>query len=73
MQYVQPLYTFVWFTDQERIPNFSEVLFRYHILRQEYNALFHDGRTSFDQYIEIVNKKMHDITNDTNMNADKMN
>jgi hypothetical protein len=51
---VQPLYAFLRFTDQERIPNFSEVLFRYHILRQEYDALFHDDRTSFDQYIEIV-------------------
>jgi hypothetical protein len=33
VKYVQPLYTFLWFTDQERIPNFSGVLFRYHILR----------------------------------------
>jgi hypothetical protein len=59
--------------DQERILNFSEVLFRYHILRQEYDALFHDDRTSFDQYIEIVNKRMHDITNDTYMDDGKIN
>jgi hypothetical protein len=59
--------------DQEMISNFSEVLFRYHILRQEYDALFHDDRTSFDQYIEIVNKRMHGIANDTYMNAGKMN
>jgi hypothetical protein len=70
---VQPLYAFLRFMDYERIPNFSEVLFRYHILRQEYDVLFHDDRTSFDQYIEIVNKRMHDITNDTYMNAGKMN
>jgi hypothetical protein len=73
MKSVQPLYTFLWFADQERIPNFNELLFRYHILRQEYDALFHDNRTSFDQYIEIVNKRMHDIANDTYMNADKIN
>jgi hypothetical protein len=66
-------YLFLRFVDQERISNFSEFLFRYHILRQEYDALFHDDRTSFDQYIEIVNKRMHDITNDTYMNASKMN
>jgi hypothetical protein len=54
---VQTLYAFLQFVDQERIPNFSEVLFRYHILRQEYDALFHDDRTLFDQYIEIVNKE----------------
>jgi hypothetical protein len=73
MKSVQPLYTFLWFVDEERIPNFSEVLFRYHIFRQEYDALFHDDRTSFDQYIDIVNKRMHDIVNDTYMNVGKMN
>jgi hypothetical protein len=56
-----------------KILNFSDILFRYHILRQEYDALFHDDRTSFDQYMEIVNKRMHDVTNDTYMNAGKMN
>jgi hypothetical protein len=70
---VQPLYVFLWLVDQERIPNFSEVLFRYHILRQEYDALFHDDRTSFDQYIKIVNKRMYDISNDAYMNVGKMN
>jgi hypothetical protein len=42
-------------------------------LRQEYAALFHDDRTSFDQYMEIVNKRMHDVANDAYMNAGKMN
>jgi hypothetical protein len=70
---IQPLYAFLWFTDQERIPNFSAVLFRYHILWQEYDALFHVNRTSFDQYIEIISKIMHDIANDTYMNVGKMN
>jgi hypothetical protein len=56
-----------------KILNFSDILFRYHILRQEYDALFHDDRTSFDQYMEIVNKRMHDVTNDTYMNVGKMN
>jgi hypothetical protein len=70
---VQPLYAFLWFTNQKRIPNFSEVLFMYHILRQEYDVLFHNDRTSFDQYIEIVNKRIHYVANDTYMNAGKMN
>jgi hypothetical protein len=73
MDYVQPLYAFLWFTEQEMIPNFSNILLRCHILRQEYDTLFHDDRTSFDQYMEIVNKRMHDVTNDTYMNAGKMN
>jgi hypothetical protein len=73
VKFVQPLYIFLRFVNQKRIPNFSEVLFRYHILRQKYDALFHDDRTSFDQYIKIVNKRMHDIANDTYMNASKMN
>jgi hypothetical protein len=70
---VQPLYAFLRFVDQERILNFNVVLLMYHILRQEYDDLFHDDRTLFDQYIEIVNKRMHDITNNTYMNAGKMN
>jgi hypothetical protein len=70
---IQPLYAFLRFADQERIPNFSDILFRYHILRQEYDALFHDDRTSFDQYMEIVNKRMLDVANDTYMNVGKMN
>jgi hypothetical protein len=70
---IQPLHAFLRFTNQERISNSSEVLFKYHILRQEYDALFHDDRTSFDQYIETVNKRIHDIINDTYMNAGKMN
>jgi hypothetical protein len=73
MESVQPLYALLRFTDQERVPNFSEILFKYHILRQEYDALFHDDKTLFDQHIEIVNKRMHDIANDTYMNAGKMN
>jgi hypothetical protein len=48
MESVQPLYAFLQFMDQERIPNFSEVLFKYHILRQEYDVLFHDNKTPFD-------------------------
>jgi hypothetical protein len=73
MESVQPLYTFLCFTHQKMIPNFSEVLFMYHILRQKYDTLFHDDRTSFEKYIEIVNKRMHDIANDTYMNAGEMN
>jgi hypothetical protein len=73
MDSFQLVYAFLRFMDQERIPNFSEVLFRYLILRQEYDALFHDDKTSFDQYIEIVNKRMHDVANNTYMNAGKMN
>jgi hypothetical protein len=45
---VQPSHVFLRFMYQERVSNFSEVLFRYHILRQEYDALFHDDMTLFD-------------------------
>jgi hypothetical protein len=48
MDCVQLLYAFLRFADQERIPNFSDILFMYHILRQKYDDLFHDDRTSFD-------------------------
>jgi Protein of unknown function (DUF 659) len=68
---VQPLYAFLRFADQEKIPNFSEVLLRYHLLRQEYDALFHDDRSKFNEFMEIVDRRMHDVSNETYMNAGK--
>jgi hypothetical protein len=40
MDCVQSLYAFLRSADQEMIPNFSDILSRYHILRQEYDAFF---------------------------------
>jgi hypothetical protein len=48
VDYVQPLYAFIRFIDRERILNFSDIIFSYHILRREYDALLHDDKTSFN-------------------------
>jgi len=66
---VEPLYAFLRFADQNKFPNFSEVLMRYHIMKLEYDSLFRDDRASFNEYIEIVNRRMHDVSNGTYMNA----
>jgi hypothetical protein len=68
IDFVQPSYAFLWFADQKRNPNFSDVLLEYLILRHEYDALFHDDRTSFNEYMKIVEYKMHDVSNATYMN-----
>jgi hypothetical protein len=68
---VQPLYIFLRFADQDGKPNFSDVLMRYHILKGEYDALFHDDRASFNKYMAVVDRRMHDIANGTYMNAGK--
>ena len=66
---VQPLYVFLRFADQDRVPNISEVLMRYYILRSEYESLFRDDRAMFNEYMEVVNRRMHDVSNGTYMNA----
>ena len=66
---VEPLYAFLRFADQNKFSNFSEVLMRYHIMKLEYDSLFRDDKASFDEYMEIVNRRMHDVSNGTYMNA----
>ena len=66
---VQPLYAFLRFADQDKFPNFSEVLLRYHILKIEYESLFRDDRAKFNEYMDVVNRRMHDVANGTYMNA----
>jgi hypothetical protein len=46
MQYVlkgvEPLYAFLHFADQDKIPNMSKVLLRFHTCTSEYESLLHD-------------------------------
>jgi hypothetical protein len=49
MQYVlkgvEPLYVFIRFADQDKIPNMSEVPLRFHICTSEYESLLCDYST----------------------------
>ncbi len=66
---VQPMYSFLRFADEDKNPNLSEVLLRYQLLRMEYDSLFASERDKFEAYMEIVNRRMHDLTNQTLINA----
>ncbi|XP_066162205.1 uncharacterized protein [Oryza sativa Japonica Group] len=66
---VQPMYSFLRFADEDKNPNLSEVLLRYQLLKMEYDSLFANQRDKFEAYMEIVNRRMHNLTNETLINA----
>jgi hypothetical protein len=39
---VEPLYAFLHFADQDKIPNMSKVLLRFHMCTSEYESLLRD-------------------------------
>ena len=69
VSYVQPMYAFLRFADQDKVPNLSEVLLRFHRMRCEYESLFHSSPRELDRYMNIINPRMSDITHDTYVNA----
>ena len=66
---VQPLYSFLRFADEDKLPNLSEVLLRYQITRMEYESLFSRHRTAFNEFMEIIDRRMNDLTKETLINA----
>ncbi|XP_062197328.1 uncharacterized protein LOC133900228 [Phragmites australis] len=66
---VQPLYAFLRFADQDKVPTLSEVLLRYTIVKHEYESLYKNDRDSLDKYMAIVDRRMNDLANGTYMNA----
>jgi hypothetical protein len=46
---VEPLYAFLHFTDQDKVPNMSEVLLRFNMCICEYESLLHDYANDLEQ------------------------
>ena len=69
---VQPMYSFLRFADEDKNPNLSEVLLRYQLLRMEYDSLFARERDKYNAYMDIVDRRMHDLTTKTLINASKL-
>lgn len=55
---VEPLYAFLRFADQDKVPNLSEILLRYTMVRREYESLFQNDRQQFDRYMTVINPRM---------------
>ena len=66
---VAPLYAFLRFADSDKVPNLSEVLLRFHILRKEYENLFHDEPRELSRYMSVIEPRMGDISNDSYVNG----
>lgn len=66
---VEPLYAFLRFADQDKVPNLSEVLLRFTMLKNEYESLLADYPRDLDRYMKVINPRMGDVANTTYVNA----
>jgi hypothetical protein len=73
MQYVLkgvgPLYAFLHFADQDKIPNMSEVLLQFNVCIGEYESLLHDYPNVLEQYMRVIKPRMGDVSNSTFVNV----
>jgi hypothetical protein len=66
---VKPLYAFLRFAEQDKVPNMSEVLLRFNMCIGEYESLLHDNPNNLEQYIRVIMARMGDVANSTFVNA----
>jgi hypothetical protein len=66
---VESLYTFLHFTDQDKIPNMSEVLLRFNICIGEHESLLREYPNDLEQYMRVTKPRMRDASNSTFVNA----
>jgi hypothetical protein len=67
---VEPLYAFLHFTDQDKVPNMSEILLRFNMCIGEYESLLHDYPNDLKQYMRVIKPIMRGVSNSTFVNAD---
>jgi hypothetical protein len=77
MQYVlkgvEPLYGFLRFAKQDKIPNMSEILLRFNMCIGDYESLLRDYPNDIEQYLRVIKPRMWDISNTTFVNAGTCN
>jgi hypothetical protein len=77
MQYVlkgvEPLYAFLHFANQDKIPNMSEVLLQFHVCTSEYESILRDYPNDLEQYMRVIKPRMGDVSNTTFVNASTSN
>jgi hypothetical protein len=73
MQYVlkavEPLYGFLHFTYQDKIPNMSEVLLQFNMCIGEYKSLLRDYPNDLEQYMRVIKSRLGDVSNTTFVNT----
>jgi hypothetical protein len=66
---VEPLYAFLRFANQDKIPNMSEVLLRFNICIGEYESLLRKYPSDLEQYMRVIKPRMGNVSNSTFVNA----
>jgi hypothetical protein len=66
---VEPLYAFLHFADQDKVPNMSEVLLQINMCIGEYESLLYDHPNNLEQYMRVIKARMKDVANSTFVNA----
>jgi hypothetical protein len=51
---VEPLYAFLHFADQDKVPNLSEVLLRFSMVENEYESLLQGYPTDLRRYLDVI-------------------
>jgi hypothetical protein len=70
---VRPLYAFLHFANQDKVPNLSEVLLRFSMVENEYKSLMQGYPTDIRRYLDVIRPRQHDIQSHTYVNAGKTN
>jgi hypothetical protein len=68
---VEPLYTFLRFADQDKVPNLSEVLLRFSMVENEYESVLQGYPTDLRRYLDVIRPRACDIQSNTYVNAGK--
>jgi hypothetical protein len=51
---VEPLYAFLHFTNQDKVPNLSEVLLRFSMVENEYEILLQGYPADLRKYLDVI-------------------
>jgi hypothetical protein len=51
---VKPLYAFLRFADQDKVPNLSEVFLRLSMVENEYESLIQRYPTNLRRYLDVI-------------------
>jgi hypothetical protein len=51
---VEPLYAFLHFADQDKVPNLSEVLLGFSMVENEYESLLQGYPTDLRRYLDVI-------------------
>jgi hypothetical protein len=66
---VEHLYAFLRFTDQDKIPNMSDVLLWFNMCICEYESLLREYPSDLEQYMRVIKPRIGDVSNSTFVNA----